>query len=275
MSTNEISIAEQNSVVEATSSPTINDTTSIMAVISRAASDPACDVDKMERLLDLKDRMETKAAEQAFNVAMRDLQSEIPRILKDAENGDNHSKYARLETINRVIKPLLAKYGFSQSFGTDSSPIAEHYRVTCILSHIGGHSRNFFADVPRDNVGLKGNANKTPTHGFGSSLSYGRRYLTVLIFNLELSGEDDDGCSAGASSALTIQQYDKLVEMLEDTKSDPILFVRFMGLDPKKACADIPMAFELLKMLSARKYEYAVRTINEVEAKKTQNQKAK
>jgi hypothetical protein len=49
------------------------------------------------------------------------------------------------------------------------------------LSHTAGHSRHYQADVPIDNTGPKGAQNKTMTHGFGSALSYGRRYLKLLI----------------------------------------------------------------------------------------------
>jgi hypothetical protein len=40
---------------------------------------------------------------------------------------------------------------------------------------------------------MRGSPNKTAIHGFGSAMSYGRRYLLLLIFNLAMRHEDNDG----------------------------------------------------------------------------------
>lgn len=246
----------------------ISDTASLMAVIARAASDPNVDVDKMERLMAMKERADARAAEQAFNEAMRDVQAELPRIIKDAENKDNHSRYARLETIGKIIKPIISKHGFSQSFGTDASPLTDHYRVTCTLSHTGGHSREYFADVPRDMVGLKGNANKTPTHGFGSSMSYGRRYLTMLIFNLELAGEDDDGRAAG-NGLVTDEQAEHLLDMIGREYTDEKERTTYLAAFLKWIRA------ESIIQIKATDYEKAVKAINEASVKRSQARNAK
>jgi hypothetical protein len=173
---------------------------SLLAVIERAATNPAVDVGKMERLLEMHERIIARLAEAAFNDAMRLAQSEMPRIEKDATNPSTNSKYTRLETLIQAIAPIYTRNGFSLSFGTGETQLPEHYRITCVVSHCGvpeqhipGHSRNYQADLPIDYLGMKGSPNKTKTHGFGSTLSYGRRYLTLLIFNIALVGEDKDG----------------------------------------------------------------------------------
>jgi hypothetical protein len=85
-----------------------------------------------------------------------------------------------LEAVSDAIDPVFRRHGFSRRSGPRTARYAGHYRVTCRLSHIGGHHRDYQADVPADTVGIKGNQNKTATHGFGSALSYGRRYLKLL-----------------------------------------------------------------------------------------------
>ena len=170
---------------------------SLLAVIERAATNPNIDVEKMERLLDMQERIIAREAEQDFNAAMAQLQAELPAVVRDAENSSTGSRYAKLETIARAIMPKITGQGFSLSYGTDNCPLDDHYRVTCLVSHIGGHTRRYHADVPTDLTGLKGNPNKTRTHAFGSTMSYGRRYLLCLIFNVTLVNEDDDGVAAG------------------------------------------------------------------------------
>lgn len=165
----------------------------ILAVIARAAADPTVDVEKMRQLLEMQERIEAKRAEAAFNSAMSTAQQEMPRVHRDAKNPSTNSLYTRLETLNKEAVPIYTKHGFSLSFGSDDCPIADHIRITCVVAHIGGHCRPYKCDLPRDDMGAKGTPNKTKMHGAGSTFSYGRRYLTMLIFNISLTNEDDDG----------------------------------------------------------------------------------
>ena len=164
----------------------------LLAVILDAAKRPEIDVEKMERLLAMHERVTAKEAEKSFNDAMAACQKEMPAIVKDSHNESTRSTYAKLEKVNAAIVPIYTKWGFSLSFGTADSPLAKHYRVTCKIAHKDGHSENRQADVPIDDTGMKGTPNKTQTHGFGSTMSYGRRYLTLLIFNISLVNEDTD-----------------------------------------------------------------------------------
>lgn len=207
------------------------DASSIMAIITRAATDPQVDVEKIERLAGVYERMTARAAEQAFNDAMKLAQAEMPRILRDAKNSSTNSRYARLETITREINPVITKHGFSMSFGTDDSTLAGHYRVTCHVSHAAGHSRDYHVDVPADVAGARGNANKTATHGFGSTMSYGRRYLTLLIFNISLVNEDDDARAATSGDVIDANQARLLQEKLEARKVPPSAFLTWAKID--------------------------------------------
>lgn len=165
----------------------------LLAVILDAAKRPEIDVEKMERLLAMHERVTAKEAEKSFNDAMSACQKEMPKIITDRANNSTNSRYAQLETVNKMIVPIYTAHGFSLSFGTADSHLADHYRVTCKIAHKDGHSESRQADVPLDNTGMKGTQNKTKTHGFGSTMTYGRRYLTMLIFNLSVGDKDDDG----------------------------------------------------------------------------------
>lgn len=171
----------------------------MLSIIARAAADPSVDVNKMERLMAMQERLVARDAELAFNSAMRDVQAKVKYVQKDAKNPSTNSHYTRLETLNRAIVPVATDAGFSLSFGTADCPVADSLRITCTVLHSAGHSRQYQCDVPLDVAGAKGNPNKTRTHGYGSSLSYGRRYLTLLIFNVS-TGEDDDGNAAGGGA---------------------------------------------------------------------------
>ena len=100
-------------------------------------------VTALEKLLDVYERMENKRAEREFAAAFAALQESIPNVVarKPVPTKDGSIKFvfAPYEDIMDVVKPLLAKHGFSVSH---SCVIAEgRATATCIITHAGGHER--------------------------------------------------------------------------------------------------------------------------------------
>lgn len=201
----------------------------ILTVIARAAADPKTDVDKLERLLAMQERVLEREAKQSFDNAMRTAQEQIRPIVKNRKNPETHSRYADLEQISDLADPTIHAHGFSLSFGTTDCPLKDHYRVTCEVSHTGGFTRHYQADVPIDNTGPKGGKNKTDTHGFGSALSYGRRYLKLLIFDIKTT--DDDGRAAGNGASINKEQVAVLHGLAEAVGADKMAFCKYLKVD--------------------------------------------
>lgn len=187
----------QEIVVEAT--PQLpaarNDAESLMTVISRAASDPTVNIDKLERLMAMHETITTRQAEQAFNEAMTAAQSEMRRIATDSDNPQTRSRYASYAALDRSIRPIYTKHGLVPSFNTGEGATDGYVRVVCDVSK-GGFTRRYHIDMPADGKGAKGGDVMTKTHATGSAITYGRRYLLTMIFNLAV-GQDNDGNSAG------------------------------------------------------------------------------
>ena len=198
----------------------INDNAALMAAVARAAADPQIDVEKMERLFAMHERMEARAAEQAFNGALASAQSEMPLIQKDRHNSQTSSDYATLDAINARIVPIYTRHGLALSFDTTDSPLADHVRVVCRVTHTSGHSQTYTHDNPLDMTGIGGKVNKTLTHGRGSAITYARRYLTMLIFNLR-TGYDDDGNAVGQGSDITAWR-DAIAGAVDRTELDAL-----------------------------------------------------
>lgn len=155
----------------------------LLAVISRAAADPQTDVDKMERLMAMYERIEAKRAEAEFASALADMQSKLPSI---GERGDaaGRYKFALWEDINAAIKPILTEYGFALSFRTD---FTDGIAVSGVLSHRSGHKEQTTIKLPADPSG-----NKNAVQAVASSVSYGKRYTAGALLNLTSHGEADD-----------------------------------------------------------------------------------
>lgn len=192
----------------------ITSDTSIMAVISRAASDPTCDINKLERLMEMHERMQAQNAKQLYDEALAQMQEEMPVIgerggIKD-KNGRIQSTYALWEDVNEMIKPVMAKHGFAITFRTPRNE--RGIEVEGVLSHRGGHRETTSIVLPVDATG-----SKNGVQAVASSVSYGKRYTAGLLLNITTTGEDDDGNGPPAqiTPRVTSAQATQLATLLE------------------------------------------------------------
>jgi hypothetical protein len=190
---------------------------SLMQVIAAAAANPQVDVSKMQALLEMKMRLDQIAAEQAFNLAMKAAQDEMVPIVRNCQNSQTGSKYASLEQIDYEIRPIYTKHGFSLSFNSPDVAAGE-LRLSCDVRHIGGYTKAYFLQGALDLTGPKGTQNKTSIMALGSSVTYLQRYLTRMIFNLIIKGEDKDGVIM--TGFITEDQTNKLLDLLIACGSD-------------------------------------------------------
>lgn len=125
---------------------------------------------------------------ETLSAAMALAFAEIEKATKDAVNPHFKSKYADLGAVIEAIKPPLVKHGlfFTQRCGPSTGGVT----VETVLHHAGGEEMSLGAlFVP---------ANKQDAQGFGSALTYARRYSLMTAFGVP--AEDDDGNAAVASA---------------------------------------------------------------------------
>jgi len=216
-----------NSEDDATNLPALAPTpTNFLAVISKAASDPNVNIDKMNGLLDIQERMMNKQAEINFNIDFGKLQAELPSITHDAKimhSGKLIANYATYEAIDKVIRPLLVKHGFSLRF--NSKGWEGKVVIYGTLAHRDGHS--ITDEIP---LGIDSSGAKNNVQGVGSTIAYGKRYLVGMLLNLVFCGEDDDGMKAG-HVPITDEQAAEIKDKLRATGSDVKKFLEYLGAD--------------------------------------------
>lgn len=178
----------------------IQASTSLMDVIGRAAADPNTDVDKLERLLGMYERITAQQAKAAFTAALAEMQPKLPVIAEHGgitdRAGKIQSTYAKWEDIADAIRPILHDHGFALSFRVVTTP---KVAVTGVLSHRDGHSDETTMELPVD-----GSGSKNDVQAVGSSFSYGKRYTAIALLNITSrapSDRDDDARKAGTSVA--------------------------------------------------------------------------
>ena len=169
----------------------------VLAMIERVATNPDADIEKLERLLAMQERILDRQHEDAFNEAMNRVQAATGRIATDSDNPHTKSRYASYAALDRVMRPIYTKEGLSISFTTGDAPT----EVVRVIGHLSGHghTRKYQVDMPADGKGAKGGDVMTKTHAAGAAMQYGMRYLLKLMFNLAI-GEDTDGNGASGET---------------------------------------------------------------------------
>jgi ERF superfamily len=162
-----------------------------VAMFERLAKDKNVDVEKLERLIAMQERILAVNAKAAFDAAFAVMAPLIPEVERNGtirnKQGEVQSKYPKNEDIQQVIRPILASHGFALSFQT-KWPEPGKVLVIGILTHREGHSRESHFLSSADTSG-----NKNDIQALGSTVSYGRRYATMDLLNITSRGADRDG----------------------------------------------------------------------------------
>ena len=221
----------------------------VTLMFERLAKDPAVDVEKLERLIAMQERILTHQAKASFNRAFATMQGEIPAIVEKGRT--NNGTYARLEDIVEQVRPILQKHGFTLSHRTEW-PDQKTVRVVGILTHQDGHERTseFLS-------GADASGNKNAIQGYGSAVSYGRRYTTKDLLNIVTRDEDDDGQSAGRKPVAAPEGFDNWwidLELVakEGTKALSEAWNKSRKDYRKHLAATNPEAWEKLKREAAK-----------------------
>jgi hypothetical protein len=213
-----------------------SETAALVSVIERAARDPMVDVPKLRELLNLRCDIENREAERQFRIALAAVQAEMEPVRRDASNPQTKSKYATYVALDRAVRPIYTAHGFALSFNTVPAP-GDGLMVTCAVSR-DGYVSHYQLPMPADGRGAKGGEVMTRTHATGAAITYGRRYLLAMIFNIATSDSDDDG-NAASLEPISAEQAAELQRLLDEAGSDPGRYLRYVGAS---TIAEIPAA---------------------------------
>jgi hypothetical protein len=228
----------------------------VLQMLSRASSDPNTDIDKLERLMAMYERVTAKNAEAEYAKAMSEAQSEMTRVSADALNPQTKSRYASYAALDRALRPIYTKHGFSLSYDTAEGAPPDEIRMVCHVSHISGHCRSPHIDIPADGKGAKGGDVMSMTHARGAGSSYGMRYLLKMIFNVAI-GEDDNDGNLDEPDHITMNQILDLKAKIEEVGA---------GMDAFLKVAKV----EKLDDIHADRYRSAIDWLNRYAKENTQ-----
>lgn len=146
------------------------------------------DIDKLEKLMQLQERWQAQQARKEFLNAINRFQAICPPIekTKRVSFGNTRYCYAPLGDIAATIKKPMSDNGLSHRWeiGEDADNIV----VTCIISHVDGHSEKTTMKGGKD-----GSGNKNAIQSSGSTVSYLQRYSLIGALGISTADEDIDG----------------------------------------------------------------------------------
>jgi len=194
----------------------------MLAVIARAAADPRVDVAKMQALLAMQKELEDREAQKAFTTAFIAMQKKIPSIRRDGKieirakdaKGDRNGSvqqatpYATFNGIMKAAEKPLREHGFSLTFSTEPAPDGRII-VRGMLEHEQGHIRTTAFPLPAETSG-----SKNTVQGWGSSMSYGKRYCTIALLNI-ISHSPEDADTDGHAGTFKTAKDGAIVESTE------------------------------------------------------------
>lgn len=163
---------------------------STLDVITKLVTDPSADISKLERVLAMQERIIADQRKAAYFAAKHEAQARMPQIERDGRivvKGTERSRYAKLETIDEVARPILNELGLSVSYGSKSTD-ARMYVITCTLQHVDGFGETNELTLPIDSSDFR-----SVVQNAGSTISYARRVLLKLHLNIIEKNEDTDG----------------------------------------------------------------------------------
>lgn len=128
--------------------------------------------------------------------ALAAAQGEIANAKKDATNPHFKNSYASLASIRDAITPALSRHGLAVSQLTEPHG-PEGVCVVTMLMHESGEWIRSRLFVP---------VSKKDAQGFGSALSYARRYALAAIANVATDDDDDAETAVKPSNAKAAEQ---------------------------------------------------------------------
>lgn len=159
-----------------------------------------------------------------LSVAMAKAFPEIENAAKDKTNPHFRSKYADLGNVVDAVKPALQKHGLW--FSQVSYDIENHAAIETVIIHTSGEWMSCgIVSVP---------VSKADAQGFGSALTYARRYSLSAAFGV--APEDDDGNKASASPPKPAAKprndmtKEQLLKLVNDASTKELLSIAWRAM---------------------------------------------
>ncbi|WP_375652098.1 MULTISPECIES: ERF family protein [unclassified Bartonella] len=192
-----------------------------MELILERALENDVDMDRLKRLLELREQEIKRQERQNFVRDLSAMQMEYKNIEQNAINTHTKSLYTTLDKYIDAIKEPLAKHHFAL-FSRIKDQSSNDITVEMTLKHISGNEISTEGTFPFDATGSKNNI-----QAVGSTLTYARRYLLGMLLNVARKEDDTDGNTL--LSGISPKQMNEIKELIKKTQSEESKLISFVG----------------------------------------------
>lgn len=207
--------------------------------LMEALRNPDIPADKLQVIAQMRREVLSDQAREAFQIAFAEFSAELPQVERDGtvellKDGRALGKYkfTTIEEMDRVLRPLLAKYGFALSFAS-----RDDKEAVVITGTISGHGweRSSTYSLPPDQ-----GPGRNALQARGSARRYAKRYITDDLCNVVRKGKDDDGKGVTIENLIDATQLTELTELIKATNTNEAVFLKLM-VSGAESLADIRM----------------------------------
>ncbi len=199
------------SVVRAQPGELAQATESLVSILSRMSTNPAFNPESFKILIEAAERERLDARKAEFATALHAIQSMRLRVHK-RKQGKN-SKYAPLEDVDELLAPHLKQHGLTVSFDSPDGVTANGImNMVVYIQHLNGYKEPRSLPMPVDDIGKNkdGKPLRPACQDHGSTVSYSRRALLKMAFNVVETDEDDDGEQGEGGTPISEDQCNDL-----------------------------------------------------------------
>jgi len=181
------------------------------------------DVTQIEKMLDLQAKYEAMEAKKAYTKAMSDFKAVPLVITKDKDNKQYNSRYTSIGNLVNTVLPVMSKFGLSHKWEIEQTE--QLIIITCVVTHLMGHSEFTKMSAPPDKSGSKNTIQQIKST---------RTYLQGATFESAMglassdSNFDDDGNGAGLEF-ITPEQVKTITDLINAQKIDVNAVLVSMG----------------------------------------------
>ena len=194
------------------------------------AVERGADMEQLDKLMTLQERWEANEARKAFVAAKAAFKAEAPKLTKQKKAGFESRRtgertdysYATLDHIADAISPALSKHGLSYSWETEQAE-GGLIKVTCILTHVMGHSEKVALQAGPDTSG-----SKNSIQAVGSTVTYLQRYTLLAVTGMATADQDSDGMQP--VEFIDEDQKQRLIDLMKETGADTARFLKYLGV---------------------------------------------
>lgn len=170
------------------------------------AAERGADVAVIEKMMDLVERQQNRAAAQEFKAARAKALADLPKIVRTASH-EKFGKYEELSEILAKVRPVLAEHDLSVGFIPEQD--GDRVTVHCVLAHKDGYEERATLSAPLDVSG-----SKNAVQSIGSTVTYLSRYTLKAMLGLA-AAKDDDGAAHNVET-ISADQYQEMMALIGD-----------------------------------------------------------